>query len=192
MEKTVGSQTYRRKAAKVPGAAKRTALEARENHNRARREKYASDPSYAERIKIKSKQYYATISPPKPTLLANGLLHKGIEKEIKLIEGNSKIITKEVYTVAAAATALNKNPMTINRWRTLGIFPEPIYMNAENSKPVYLMEELSVIAFVFEGHESNERQYTVKHTEVIQQVFDSVNRVRRGLLSPNRRSRNGT
>lgn len=159
--------------------AERKAVEARENHNRSRREKYASDAAYAARIRVASKEYYAIKSPKQPSLLANGLLKPGIVKEICLASSPAiAVSSRECYTLPGAAKALGRTELTFKRWIREALIPEPIYQEATNGYRIYTAEEVRAMGEILAAHEEESRYYTSRHGALREQLFEMVEQIR--------------
>ena len=149
---------------------------ARAGHrNRRRRNLYATDPSYAERIRRASLDTYRKEHPLPVSKLSRGLLARGTQKEVYVGDDLTRVpVVVEAFTVPEAATALGRSELCIKRWIADGLIPPPILRDTTRGYRHYSAGELSTIAAELKKHEADFAYLTATHTVTINAIWQMI------------------
>ena len=144
-----------------------------QDRNRARREQYAVDESYAERQRQVARQSYRKEHPPERRL-ENGLRTQGVMREVVSDDMEYPHVV-EAFTLPEAARALGRTELTLKRWIEEDLIPEPILRDTSRNYRQYSVGELQVLARELREHEREFSYYAMSHTarreRIMQHIF---------------------
>lgn len=146
------------------------------NSNDSRRQKYASDPEFAEKTRRASRDHYRQSHPKEKSKIAQGLLEEGAVKEVEI---QGKFYTLEVYTVPKAAAALGKTVVTFKRWLKDELLPPPVAVDPVYGYKHYTNGELKLVAEILADHFEEFEYLHTTHETTINQLWQSLQDYRR-------------
>lgn len=145
------------------------------HRNRRRRNLYATDPDYAERIRKASLETYRKDHPLPPSKLARGLLARGTQKEVFVGEDLTRVpVTIEAFTIPETATALGRSELCVKRWIADGLIPPPVLKDTTRGYRHYSAGELSIIAAELKKHGADFAYLTSAHSVTINSIWQRI------------------
>lgn len=155
----------------------RGGVETSKDRNAVRREQYANDLEYAERIRQRERANYRSEHPKKACAFASGLLLAPTVKEVRRGD-DPTLLYIGVYTMKQSAEALGKTMLGFKRWVKEGLIPPPVLTDANRGYLHYSVGELEAIRTELVRHEHEFSYFTTKHVSTIHRVWTSVQRYR--------------
>lgn len=162
-----GSRDGRQKQPSAPGQEITT------DRNEARRNKYAQDPTYADKARRNARDSYRKDKPLGPSKLANGLLEKGQVREL-FAEDMDAPTSVESFTLPEAARALGRAELTLKRWIREGLVPPPLLKDTSRGYSHYTEGELTVLAKELAKHEKDMSNYSLTHAVTQHAIWQSM------------------
>jgi hypothetical protein len=177
-------------AATAAVAATSNAPKKRSDTNAKRRELYTEDAGYRELVKERARRYYRSIHPKKKTRMGNstGGLFVDATRRMVIREADKnkrvkpKSMSRAVYTLPEAASALGKSPLTLKRWISEELIPEPVLVDDVYGYRQYLAAEVRIIADELRRHEENYDYLTSNHREVVLRIANRIEELRNARL----------
>lgn len=127
-----------------------------------RKQRYSSDPAYADEQRRQSRQNYRKSNPLGTPKSTGALAAAGQMREV-FVDGMDDPATVEAFTLPEAARALGRSELTLKRWIEDDLVPEPILRDTVRGYRLYSVGELRVIAQVLLDHEREYAYYRTEH-----------------------------
>lgn len=86
--------------------------------------------------------------------------------------------TVEVYTISEAAAALGKSDLTLRRWISEELIPEPVLRDTSRNYKHYSVGELRVLRTLLAEHERDYVYYGAQHRDTRIRIEQAVHAYR--------------
>ena len=138
---------------------------------------YHSNPEYRQHVNALSRRYYRESHPVARPSIADGLLKNGHVREIEAV-GIGPIVI-ECYTMKESGRALDVDDLTIKRWISSKMIPQPLFRTTHMGWRVFTRGELEIVCNILADHKSQYRLFRISHTEVIAAFHEQISEYRK-------------